>query len=79
MTTGSLEAPSDTRAAADLRERGLWVTDLRSAKEHELERDPHVGLTFVDQKTKAYLAITGHGAITKRERTGAVAARPKFY
>ena len=40
------------------------MTDLRSAKEHELERDPHVGLTFVDQKTNAYLAITGHGVIT---------------
>ena len=40
------------------------VTDLRSAKEHEIERDPHMGLTFVDQQTNAYLAISAHGAIT---------------
>ena len=40
------------------------VTDIRSGKDHELERDPHVGLTFVDTQTNAYLAIAAHGAIT---------------
>ena len=40
------------------------VTDLRSAKEYELERDPYLGLTFVDEKTNAYLAISGRGVIT---------------
>lgn len=30
-TTGTVEAPSDSRAAAELREKGLWVTDLRAA------------------------------------------------
>ena len=35
------------------------VTDLRSAKEHEIERDPHIGLTFIDQQSNAYLAIEG--------------------
>jgi general stress protein 26 len=39
------------------------VTDVRSAKEHEIDRDPHVGLTFIDQKTNAYLAITGRATV----------------
>jgi general stress protein 26 len=42
------------------------LTELRSAKEHELKRDLHLGLTFVDKKTNAYLAITGHGGIAAR-------------
>ena len=40
------------------------VTDVRSAKEYELERDPHLGLTFVDQQANVYLAIAAHGALT---------------
>jgi general stress protein 26 len=40
------------------------VTDIRSAKEHEIERDPNMGLTFVDRQSNAYLAIAAHGAIT---------------
>jgi general stress protein 26 len=40
------------------------VTDLRSAKDNEIGRDPHLGLTFVDQEANAYLAIAGHGVIT---------------
>jgi general stress protein 26 len=40
------------------------VTDLRSAKDNEIGRDPHVGLTFVHQETNTYLAIAGHGVIT---------------
>jgi general stress protein 26 len=39
------------------------VTDLHSAKEHEIERDPHLGLTFVDQQSNAYLAITAKGTV----------------
>jgi general stress protein 26 len=39
------------------------VTDLRSAKEHEIERDPHVGLTFLDQKANAYLALAAKATI----------------
>jgi type IV pilus assembly protein PilC len=31
LTTGTVEAESDSRAAARLREDGLWVTDLRAA------------------------------------------------
>jgi general stress protein 26 len=40
------------------------VTDIRSAKEFEIERDPHLGLTFTDQQSNAYLAIAAHGAVT---------------
>jgi general stress protein 26 len=37
----------------------IWfVTDLRSAKEHEIARDGAVGLVFVDARDKAYLSIT---------------------
>lgn len=39
------------------------VTDLRSAKEHEIEREPRLGLTFVDQQTNAYLALTAHATV----------------
>ena len=38
----------------------IWiVTDLRSAKEHEIEAGHDIGLTFVDKAENAYLA---HGA-----------------
>jgi general stress protein 26 len=40
------------------------VTDVRSAKEYEIESDRHLGLTFIDQQANAYLAIAAHGAIT---------------
>jgi general stress protein 26 len=39
------------------------VTDLRSAKEHEIERDPHFGLTFVDQQSNAYLALAANATV----------------
>jgi general stress protein 26 len=39
------------------------VTDLRSAKEYEIESDPRFGLTFTDQQTNAYLALTGRATV----------------
>jgi general stress protein 26 len=36
----------------------LFVTDLRSGKEHEIEAEHDVGLVFIDSKDKAYLSIT---------------------
>jgi general stress protein 26 len=39
------------------------VTDLRSAKEHEIERDPRFGLTVVDQQTNAYLALNARATV----------------
>lgn len=54
--------PVEARPARD--EGCLYVvTDLRSAKEHEIERDSHIGLTFVDQQTNAYLALTARAAV----------------
>jgi general stress protein 26 len=42
----------------------IWVvTDLRSGKEHEIEVDHDVGLTFVDAKEKAYLSITARATV----------------
>jgi general stress protein 26 len=40
------------------------VTDARSAKEHEIERDPNLSFNFVDQQANAYLAITARGTIS---------------
>ena len=42
----------------------IWVvTDLRSAKEHEIETEHAVGLTFVDASQKAYLSITASAEV----------------
>jgi general stress protein 26 len=42
----------------------IWiVTDLRSGKEHEIEAEHDVGLTFVDAKEKAYLSITARAEV----------------
>src|SRR5580658_1378406 len=42
----------------------IWiVTDLRSAKEHEIEAEHDVGLTFVDVKEKAYLSIAARATV----------------
>jgi general stress protein 26 len=42
----------------------IWiVTDRRSSKEHEIEAEHDVGLTFVDAKEKAYLSITARAAV----------------
>jgi general stress protein 26 len=49
------------------REAGLiWVvTDLRSGKEHEIETEHDVGLTFVDGSEKAYLSITARAVVQR--------------
>lgn len=39
--------------------RLLFVTDVHSARHDEIERQPEVGLVFVDTVDKAYLSITG--------------------
>jgi general stress protein 26 len=44
----------------------IWVvTDLHSAKEHEIEAAHDVGLTFSDAKAKAYLSITARAEARK--------------
>jgi general stress protein 26 len=42
----------------------IWiVTDRRSSKEHEIEVEHDVGLTFVDAKARVYLSITGRAEV----------------
>src|SRR5512140_312922 len=56
------------------REAGLifFVTDLHSAKEHEIAATPDVGLVFIDADDKAYLSITGRaGVLRDAEQTKA--------
>jgi general stress protein 26 len=44
----------------------IWfVTDLHSAKEHEIETEHDVGLVFIDAKTNAYLSITARAAMLR--------------
>src|ERR1700681_4574093 len=47
------------------RDAGLifFVTDMRSAKEDEIEAAPDVGLVILDPKDKAYLSITGRARV----------------
>jgi general stress protein 26 len=64
-----------TRTAAGLRARPLqprpdresgiiwFVTDLRSGKEHEIERDCEVGLVFIHPSAKAYLSLTARAEV----------------
>ena len=53
------------------RDAGLifFVTDIRSAKEDEIEAAPDVGLAFVDTGDKAYLAITGRASVLRDAET----------
>ena len=64
-----------TRTAGGLRARPLqprpdrqnciiwFVTDLRSGKEHEIERNCEVGLVFIDPSAKAYLSLSGRADV----------------
>jgi general stress protein 26 len=47
------------------REEGViyFVTDVRGAKDDEIEAAPEVCLVVIDHKDKAYLSITGHAAV----------------
>jgi general stress protein 26 len=44
----------------------IWVvTDLHSAKEHEIEAEHDIGLIVIDAKAKAYLSITARAQVRK--------------
>src|SRR5437588_3134332 len=47
------------------RDAGLiwFVTDLRSGKEHEIEAEHDVCLTFIDPEQKAYLSLTARADV----------------
>jgi general stress protein 26 len=41
------------------------VSDVRSAKQDEIEAAPDVGLVFIDAKAKAYLSIIARGRVMR--------------
>ena len=43
----------------------LFVVDVRAGKDDEIEAAPEVCLTFIDNKAKAYLSITGRAEVLK--------------
>lgn len=43
----------------------FFVTDIHSAKEHEIEAAPDVGLVFIDPSDKAYLSITARARVVR--------------
>jgi general stress protein 26 len=40
-----------------------FLTDARSAKEHEINVDPNIGLVVLDASAKAYVSLTARAAI----------------
>jgi general stress protein 26 len=44
-------------------ERLYFLTDARSAKEQELQLDPHLGLVFIDPSAKAYVSLTARASV----------------
>jgi len=62
--TGLRARPVEARPE---REAGLiwFVTDLHSGKEHEIEGEHDVGLTFIDADQKAYLSITARAQVQR--------------
>jgi general stress protein 26 len=55
-----LEARADREAGI------IWfLTDARSAKDHEIGAEPDVGLVFIDPGKKAYLSITARAQIRR--------------
>jgi general stress protein 26 len=62
---GGLRArPIETRPDRDA-DLIFFVTDVRSAKEDEIEAAPDVGLVILDPKDKAYLSITGRARVMR--------------
>jgi general stress protein 26 len=44
----------------------IWiVTDRRSAKEHEIEAQHDIGLTFIDKAENAYLSLTARAEVRR--------------
>jgi general stress protein 26 len=63
QAAGGLRA-RPTEARPDRIAGVIWiVTDRRSRKEHEIDAEHEIGLTFVDAKDKAYLSITARAEV----------------
>jgi general stress protein 26 len=43
----------------------FFVTDIESAKEHEVAGSPDIGLVFIHSSDKAYLSITGCASVVR--------------
>ena len=55
----------------------IWfVTDLRSAKEHEIEVAHDVGLTFFDSKANAFLSLTARAEVWRDQAKAAEIWKP---
>ena len=55
-----LEARTDRDAGL------IWfVTDMRGAKDDEINADQDIGLVFIDEDSRAYLSITGRASVTR--------------
>ncbi len=56
--------PMEARADRDA---GLiwFVTDVRGAKDDEINSDQEIGLVFIDEESRAYLSITGRASVIR--------------
>jgi len=55
-----LEARADRDAGV------IWfVTDVRGAKDDEIDAANDIGLVFIDENSRAYLSITGRASVTR--------------
>ena len=62
---GGLRAwPLEARADRDA---GLiwFVTDVRGAKDDEINAEQEIGLVFIDEDSRAYLSITGRASVAR--------------
>jgi general stress protein 26 len=59
--------PRPDRAAGVIR----FVTDVRGAKDDEIEAAPAVGFVVINHKDKAYLSITGRASVACDDATAA--------
>ena len=62
---GGLRArPLETRADRDA---GIvwFLTDVRGAKDNEIDTAQEVGLVFYDEESRAYLSVTGRAFVTR--------------
>ena len=67
VTALGIARPSAGGAARPVLRLILFVTDLRSTKEHEIAAGHEIGLVFIDKTENAYLSITA-SAETMRDR-----------
>lgn len=60
------------------RDAGLiwFITDIRSAKEHEIEAAHDVGLTFFDPKANAFLSLTARAEVWRDQAKAAEIWKP---